>query len=124
MISVRSSLPLRQTAQGCRQLASAQPLQQVGPPPPPPLAYPSSLQFGLRPLKSAPWCAAQPNDRHRCTDECESDFDCADDEKCCMVGCMVCAKAQLGPRYTETGIAFVFFLLWAWFITCGLLGST
>ena len=96
-----------------------------GPPSPSPPRLPELLAIlGLRPLKSAPWCAAQPNDRHRCTDECESDFDCADDEKCCMVGCMVCAKAQLGPRYTETGIAFVFFLLWAWFITCGLVGST
>ena len=96
-----------------------------GNPPPPPLPYPSSLQSSACAHSRVPRdVAAQHNDRHRCTDECESDFECADDEKCCMVGCMVCSKAHLGPRYTETGIAFVFFLLWAWFITCGLVGST
>ena len=86
--------------------------------------HPTPCNSRLAPIDECPWCAANHEHRHSCEDECDNDFECADDEKCCSVGCMVCSKAHLGPRYTETGLAFVFFLLWAWFITCGLVGST
>ena len=54
-----------------------------------------------------------------CETECETDLDCAEDEKCCDVGCMACAKAFLGPRYTPIGVGFVLMLLCGWAIACG-----
>ena len=54
-----------------------------------------------------------------CETECETDLDCAEDEKCCNVGCMACAKAFLGPRYTPIGVGFVLMLLCGWAIACG-----
>ena len=38
---------------------------------------------------------------------------------CCDVGCMACAKAFLGPRYTPIGVGFVLMLLCGWAIACG-----